>query len=161
MSCIDCTYLALQQPLRLLCTCDGHNSVMVDGDLALKHLYKECPLKKRGDDMMSEKRYYKKEYEEEYYIFDSKTLSEKEFEEKVEYDGYDVFADSLTPHEVLDLLNENEVLKEENEQLKKELFQSEKECIYEAYADNSVRRDNKIKALEDEFNERFGDDMND
>lgn len=44
--CIDCTYLALQQPLRLLCTCDGHNSVMVDGDLALKHLYKECPLKK-------------------------------------------------------------------------------------------------------------------
>lgn len=45
--CIDCTHLALQQPLRLLCTVDGHNSVMVDGDFALKHLYKECPLKKK------------------------------------------------------------------------------------------------------------------
>ena len=63
---------------------------------------------------MSEKRYYKKEYEEEYYIFDSNTLSEKEFEKKVEYDGYDVFADSLTSKEVLDLLNENEKLKQEN-----------------------------------------------
>lgn len=61
--------------------------------------------------MMTEKRYYEKNYEELYYIFDSKTLSEKEFEEKVEYDGYDVFADSLTPKEVLDLLNENEELK--------------------------------------------------
>lgn len=62
---------------------------------------------------MSEKRYYKKEYEEEYYIFDSNTLTEKEFEKKVEYDGYSVFADSLTPKEILDLLNENEKLKEE------------------------------------------------
>ena len=45
---------------------------------------------------MTEKRYYEKDYDELYYIFDSKTLSEKEFEKKVEYDGYDVFADSLT-----------------------------------------------------------------
>lgn len=56
------------------------------------------------------------------------------------------------------LIIERDNLKEENKQLKKELFQSEKEYLYEAYADNSVRRDNKIKALEDEFNERFGDD---
>ena len=63
---------------------------------------------------MTEKRYYKKDYDELYYIFDSKTLSEKEFEEKVEYDGYDVFADSLTSKEVVDLLNE---LHEENQKL--------------------------------------------
>ena len=63
--------------------------------------------------MTEQERYYKKEYEEEYYIFDSKTLSEKEFEKKVEYDDYAVFADSLTPEEIIDLLNENEKLKEE------------------------------------------------
>lgn len=68
--------------------------------------------------MTEKERYYEKNYEEQYYIFDSKTLSEKEFEEKVEYDGYDLFADSLTPHEVVDLLNENEELKKENEDLK-------------------------------------------
>lgn len=66
---------------------------------------------------MTEKRYYEKNYDELYYIFDSKTLSEKEFEEKIEYDGYDLFAYSLTPKEVLDLLNENEQLKKENEYL--------------------------------------------
>ena len=67
--------------------------------------------------MTEQERYYKKEYEEEYYIFDSNTLTEKEFEKKVEYEGYDLFADSLTPHEVLDLLNENEELKERVKQL--------------------------------------------
>ena len=66
---------------------------------------------------MTEKRYYQKNYDELYYIFDSKTLSEKEFEEKVEYDGYTLFADSLTSKEVVDLLNE---LHEENEKLKRE-----------------------------------------
>ena len=66
---------------------------------------------------MTEKRYYKKDWEDSYYIFDSKTISENEFEEKVEYDGYDVFADSLTPKEVIDLLNENEQLRKENKEL--------------------------------------------
>ena len=61
---------------------------------------------------MTEKRYYQKDWEDSYYIFDSKTISENEFEEKVEYDGYDVFADSLTPKEVINLLNENEQLKD-------------------------------------------------
>ena len=59
---------------------------------------------------MTEKRYYQKNYEEEYYIFDSNTLSEDDFEERVEYEGYDVFGDSLTGDEVIDLLNENEQL---------------------------------------------------
>lgn len=47
--CIDCTHLAFQNPLRLICTMDNHNTVLIDGDLALKHLYKECPLKKEKE----------------------------------------------------------------------------------------------------------------
>jgi len=62
---------------------------------------------------MIEKRYYEKNYEESYYIFDSKNLPESEFEERVEYEGYDVFADSLTGSEIIDLLNENEQLTKE------------------------------------------------
>ena len=81
---------------------------------------------------MTEKRYYEKDYDELYYIFDSKTLSEKEFEKKVEYDGYDVFADSLTSKEVVDLLNElheeNEELKKENEQLQKYVYHCPQTC---------------------------------
>ena len=75
---------------------------------------------------MTEKRYYQKDFEELYYIFDSKTLSEKEFDERIEYDGYSVFADSLTGQEIVELLNElsteNRQLKQENEQLKSTLY---------------------------------------
>ena len=67
---------------------------------------------------MTGKRYYQKDYDEKYYIFDSKTLPESEFDERVEYDGYDVFADSLTGSEIIGLLNENEQLKKENKELK-------------------------------------------
>lgn len=59
--------------------------------------------------------------------------------------------------ENVDLRKMSNNLFKENKELKQELFQSEKEYLYEAYAGNSVRRDNKIKALEDEFNERFGE----
>ena len=70
---------------------------------------------------MTEKRYYQKNYGEEYYIFDSNTISEDEFEERVEYEGYNVFADSLTGSEIIDLLNENEQLKQSNEYLQGQL----------------------------------------
>ncbi len=60
---------------------------------------------------MTEKRYYKRDYEELYYIIDSNTISEEEFDEKIEYDGYTAFEDSLTGKEIVDLLNENERLK--------------------------------------------------
>ena len=62
---------------------------------------------------MTEKRYYKRDYEELYYIIDSNTISEEEFDEKMEYDGYTAFEDSLTGEEIVDLLNENERLKQE------------------------------------------------
>lgn len=61
--------------------------------------------------MSENKRYYSVDYDEEYYIFDSHKISQKEVEEKAEY-SYDVFADSLTSKEILELLNENEELKE-------------------------------------------------
>lgn len=78
---------------------------------------------------MTEKRYYCKDYEESYYVFDSKTLSESEFEENVEYYGYNVFADSLTGEEVVDLLNENEQLK--------------KDCTVLIYHNQEYRKENE------------------
>ena len=68
---------------------------------------------------MTEKRYYQRDYEELYYIIDSHTISEKEFDEKVEYDGYSAFEDSLSGEEIVDLLNENEQLKSELRNLRR------------------------------------------
>ena len=67
---------------------------------------------------MTEKRYFKRMWEEEYYIFDSNTISESDFEEKLEYQDYKAFADSMMGDEVVNRLNE---LHEENKELKKEL----------------------------------------
>lgn len=53
---------------------------------------------------MSDKRYFKIEYGEEWYLFDSTTISEQLVKEQAEY-GYGVFANSLSPSEVVDLLN--------------------------------------------------------
>lgn len=86
---------------------------------------------------MSEKRYFKIEYDEEWYLFDSTTISEQLVKEQAEY-GYGVFANSLSPSEICELLNEQqsiicrdelsiktmmsnmEKIEEENEQLKKQ-----------------------------------------
>ena len=56
---------------------------------------------------MSEKRYFKIEYKMEWYLFDSTTISEQLVKEQAEY-GYGVFANSLSPSEVVDLLNEQQ-----------------------------------------------------
>ena len=84
---------------------------------------------------MTEKQYFKREWEGEYYIFDSQTISEKEFDEKVEYMDYQAFEDSMIGDEVVNRLNgldgtikdlsddyqrlmeENKELKQENEEL--------------------------------------------
>ena len=55
---------------------------------------------------MTAKRYFKRIWEEEYYIFDSETISENEFDEKVEYEDYQAFVDSMLGDEVVKLLNE-------------------------------------------------------
>lgn len=100
---------------------------------------------------MSEKRYYKKEYEEEYYIFDSNTLTEKEFEKKVEYDGYDVFADSLTPKEIVDLLNENEKLKEEKYAYLGEI------TLYEGESTKRKKENEQLKQENEELKQQLVD----
>ena len=67
-------------------------------------------------------------WEDEFYIFDSQTISEKEFDEKVEYEDYQAFADSLMGDEVVEKLNElndenielhiqNDFLKDENQHM--------------------------------------------
>ena len=48
---------------------------------------------------------------------------------------------------------ENKELKKENEQLRKELFEERKDYILETYADNPVRRDEKLKELKKELKE--------
>ena len=65
---------------------------------------------------MTEKRYFQKEWEECYWIFDSEKVTEKEFDERTEYDN-DVFADSMHGDEVVDRLN---ALHEEKEMWKRE-----------------------------------------
>ena len=50
-------------------------------------------------------RYFKKEWEESYYIFDSETITEKEVDEAIEYDNK-VFSQSMTGEIVLDRLNQ-------------------------------------------------------
>ena len=67
---------------------------------------------------MSEKRYFTVEYDEEWYLFDSTTISEQLVEEQAEY-GYRVFANSLSPSEVVDLLNEQDkTIKNQEQRIK-------------------------------------------
>ena len=61
---------------------------------------------------MTEKRYFNVEW----YLFDSTTISEQLVKEQAEY-GYGVFANSLSPSEIVDLLND---FSEENKKLNEE-----------------------------------------
>lgn len=72
---------------------------------------------------MNEKRYFKVEYDEEWYLFDSTTISEQLVKEQAEY-GYGVFANSLSPSEVVKLLNEQQ---SEIDDLKEEIGEWKKE----------------------------------
>ena len=90
---------------------------------------------------MTEKRYFKRMWEDEYYIFDSYTISEKEFDEKVEYEDYQAFADSMTGEEVVDKLNKlnnvNKELKDKNSQLQETLaFRSNQLALMERLVDD-------------------------
>lgn len=80
---------------------------------------------------MTAKRYFKRMWEEEYYIFDSETISENEFDEKVEYEDYQAFADSMQGDEVVDLLNEQhetiQRLKDQYERKDRQLKRTKKD----------------------------------
>ena len=77
--------------------------------------------------MTENKRYFKKMWEEEYYIFDSNTISESDFEEKLEYQDYKAFEDSMMGDEVVNRLNE---LHEENQDLATKKEDAEYELLY-------------------------------
>lgn len=76
---------------------------------------------------MTKKRYFEKMWEEEYYLFDSNTISESDFEEKLKYQGYKAFEDCMMGGEVVNRLNE---LHDENKQFKKQLKIYEKFLEY-------------------------------
>ena len=76
--------------------------------------------------MTENKRYFKREWEEEYYIFDSTEISEEKVDEEIEY-GYEIFADSMQGDKVVNKLNEqDERIKELTTQLQTE---EESVCI--------------------------------
>ena len=95
-------------------------------------------------------------WEEEYYIFDSQVISEKEFDEKVEYEDYQAFSDSMTGEEVTDRLNKynkeyldchNDVLRleKENEQLKQFKFNT-----FKLIDKNIKKYQNHLEDVEDD-----------
>lgn len=102
--------------------------------------------------MMSEKRYFKVEYDEEWYLFDSNTISEELVKEQAEY-GYGVFANSLSPSEICELLNEQQAaINELQDTVYDELDKALKvlEEIYEDYPKNNVQRlYNNLKGLKE------------
>lgn len=89
---------------------------------------------------MSVKRYFKIEYDEEWYLFDSTTISKQLVEEQAEY-GYGVFANSLSPSEIEKLLNEYETVLNDTQTFTLNLCKFLME-----------------KGLDDEFREKYGDE---
>lgn len=86
---------------------------------------------------MTGKRYFKRMWEEEYYIFDSEIISENEFDEKVEYEDYQAFSSSMTGDEVVEFLNK---LHKENERLKKRVKELELSNDGLNYALQNIRK---------------------
>lgn len=72
------------------------------------------------------KRYFTRNWGDEYYIFDSEVISEEEFDRKVQYEDYHAFEDSLTPKEIVELLND---LYDENRELKEECRHQQRQKI--------------------------------
>ena len=52
-----------------------------------------------------EDRYFMRRWEEEYYIFDSEIVSEKEVDEYIDYDDYSIFSESLAGEVIVNRLN--------------------------------------------------------
>lgn len=91
------------------------------------------------------KRYFKQEWEEAYYIFDSQVISEKEFDKKVEYEDYQAFEDCMHEDDVINRMNK---LNDENKEFKHRIERLEN------YKEASIKF---TKEVEDFF-ERHGFD---
>ena len=108
--------------------------------------------------MMNEKRYFKIEYDEEWYLFDSTTISEQLVKEQAEY-GYGVFANSLSPSEVVDLLNKQQStinrLEEENDNMNLFIKQTIEpllfNCVFELDTIESMSQVELARKIEDEI----------
>lgn len=105
---------------------------------------------------MSDKRYFKRMWEEEYYIFDSKTISESDFEEKLEYQDYKTFEDSMMGDEVVNRLNEQHEQIQELIQSSKE-FEEDCQSTFNAMSrkqDDLYRKNFKLKEENEKLKER-------
>lgn len=77
-------------------------------------------------------------------------------------DGFAVDGVYISPHEVVELLNnsyeENQKLNEENDNLKQALWEAEEEYLHEAYHDNPIRLQDKIINLKEEWDKEYWND---
>lgn len=92
---------------------------------------------------MTEKRYFEKRWEEEYYIFDSNTISESDFEEKLKYQDYKAFKDSMMGYEVVNRLNE---LHDENQLLHK-INEDAIDFMYDNFDSNIIFTDRELNDI--------------
>ena len=104
---------------------------------------------------MTNKRYFKREWEEEYYIFDSTEISEEKVDEEIEY-GYEIFADSMQGDKVVNKLNEQEELIKRLKQIREEQTETilkQKRKIKELETRNK-RQYNRLKEITDLMTKR-------
>ena len=107
-------------------------------------------------------RYFKKEWEESYYIFDSETITEKEVDEAIEYDNK-VFSLSMQGDEIVDRLNTySQHLIQAGKQIEKGVeIAKEKQVMKQEFAKTVRIYENwnaelkqKLTLIEREFRER-------
>lgn len=105
--------------------------------------------------MINGNRFFKRMWDEEYYIFDSEIISEKEFDERREYEDYRAFKNSLTGDEVVDLVN---CLTKENKQLRFD-FKEMKDLLHTLEDENKELRIlvDSLKQQNKKFKARLND----
>ena len=103
---------------------------------------------------MTEKRYFNVEW----YLFDSTTISEQLVKEQAEY-GYGVFANSLSPSEIVDLLND---FSEENKKLNEEWeFSFRTELAHHRVAEKELQEKIREKQAIIDKLQRYNDVLHD
>lgn len=95
-------------------------------------------------------RYFKRDYGEDYYIFDSSKITEAEIDDLIEYEGYTAMSNSMQGDEVVDTLNwlygQYKGLKLQNKKLCGNLFDLKidiNEVLQKFYDANNSRKPNE------------------